>query len=115
MNKLAFVLLAVCFFSPWSLSVAGLVPDTGQTTCYDDAGNVISPCPSPGEDFYGQDASYQGPARSYTKLGHGGVNLPDDATSWTMVRDNVTGLVWEVKSSKDDSQDYDNPHDADNT
>jgi hypothetical protein len=33
------------------------VPDTGQTTCYDDAGAVI-PCPQPGEAFYGQDANY---------------------------------------------------------
>jgi hypothetical protein len=28
------------------------VPDTGQTKCYDVAGNVIT-CPSPGQPFYG--------------------------------------------------------------
>ena len=32
-----------------------------------------------------------------------------------MVRDNVTGLIWEVKQNKDDVQNYANPHDADNT
>ena len=32
-----------------------------------------------------------------------------------MVRDNVTGLIWEVKQAKDDVSDYSNPHDADNT
>ena len=32
-----------------------------------------------------------------------------------MVRDNVTGLIWEVKQDKNGVQNYDNPHDADNT
>jgi len=91
-------------------------PDTGQTKCYDDENEI--PCPAPGEPFYGQDAQYQGPQRSYTKLGYGGVELPDSATisdGWIMTRDNVTGLIWEIKTSKDDTKDYSNPHDADNT
>ena len=52
---------------------------------------------------------------SYTKLDANGNDLPDDATEWVMVRDNVTGLIWEVKQNKDDKEDYANPHDADNT
>ena len=32
-----------------------------------------------------------------------------------MVKDNVTGLIWEVKQAKDGVKNYDNPHDADNT
>lgn len=88
-------------------------PDTGQSACYDASG-VIS-CPSPGQPFYGQDAQYTGYARSYTKLDASGNDLPLSSSSWSMVRDNVTGLVWEVKESKDDVQDYTNPHDADNT
>ncbi len=32
-----------------------------------------------------------------------------------MVLDNVTGLIWEVKQDNDGTQDYANPHDADNT
>jgi len=32
-----------------------------------------------------------------------------------MVRDNVTGLIWEAKQDKDGTVNYANPHDADNT
>jgi hypothetical protein len=52
---------------------------------------------------------------SYTKLDAGGNDLPNDAVSWVMVRDNVTGLIWEVKQNKDGTQNYSDPHDADNT
>ena len=38
---LVIFLLAVC-----GMAMAGPVPDTGQTKCYDDAGNEI-PCPQP--------------------------------------------------------------------
>ena len=95
-------------------------PDTGQTKCYDANGDEIT-CPSEGEDFHGQDAQYQGPQRSYTKLGYIDgqlVELPDSATledGWIMTRDNVTGLIWEIKTNKDGIKDYTNPHDADNT
>ena len=78
---------------------AGQIPDTGQTQCYDNSGEIS--CPQTGESFYGQDAQYEGPARSYTKLRQGGVKLPDTATQddgWIMTRDNVTGLIWEIKT-----------------
>jgi hypothetical protein len=89
-------------------------PDTGQALCYDNTKQI--PCPTDeNSPFYGQDAQYQGPVRSYTKLGPGGVELPDDAAEWIMVRDNVTGLIWEMKNNMDDTADYSNPHDADNT
>lgn len=81
-------------FSTWS--------DTGQTKCYNNTAEI--PCPNPGQPFYGQDAQYTGPSRSYTVLRGG-----------TMVQDNVTGLVWEIKNSKDDVVNYNNPNDADNT
>jgi uncharacterized delta-60 repeat protein len=89
------------------------IPDTGQTKCYNNTGEI--PCPQPGEPFYGQDANYTINPPSYTKLDPNGNDLPDDATEWAMVRDNVTGLIWEVKQNKDGVQDYSNPHDADNT
>ena len=95
---------------------AWTVPDTGQTTCYDDDGNVIS-CPSPGERFYGQDANYTINPPSYTKLDATGNDLPDSATSWVMVRDNVTGLIWEVKTDDGSIHDKDqiyNWYDAQN-
>ena len=79
-------------------------PDTEQTTCYDRSGNLLDPCPTEGEPFYGQDAQYQGPTQTFTIL-QGGL----------MVRDNLTGLIWERKQNKDGTKDYTNPHDADNT
>ncbi len=91
------------------------IPDSGQTKCYDDAGNELNPCPSPGQDFYGQDGNYLINPPSYTKLDSAGNSLPDAATSWVMVRDNVTGLIWEVKQNKDSVKNYADPHDADNT
>jgi hypothetical protein len=74
-------------------------PDTGLTRCYDDTGEIT--CPALGKPFYGQDAQYQGPTRSYTKIGQNGVTLADTATQesgWLMTRDNITGLVWEMKT-----------------
>lgn len=77
-------------------------PGTGLTKCYDASAEIL--CPAPGEDFYGQDAQYDGPARSYTLLGGG-----------TMVQDNVTGLIWEMKTSRNSVANYSDLHDADNT
>jgi len=71
-------------------------------------------CPSPGQDFYGQDANYTINPPSYTKLDGSGVALPDSATSWVMVKDNVTGLIWEIKTKKDGVKNYEDPNDADN-
>ena len=92
---------------------AAPVPDTGQTKCYDVPGNVIT-CPSPGQALYGQDANYSIYPMSFTKLDGSGNALLDSAASWVMVKDNVTGLVWEMKNNKDGKPDYSNPHDADN-
>jgi len=104
------VLLLVLFMSmAISAQAAGQLPDTGQTQCYDANGNVFDPCPQPGEPFYGQDAQYQG-ARSYTKLDVGGNDLPDTAAAWAMVRDNVTGLIWEVKTDDGTIHDKDNTY-----
>ena len=62
------------------------IPDTGQTTCYDDVGNEITACPQPSEDFYGQNANYAPyNPQSYTKLDVNGNDLPDDAPMWVMV------------------------------
>ena len=103
-------LLSITFFLFLSVfAFAGPVPDTGQTKCYDNSREV--PCPQPGEAFYGQDAQYAGLTRSYTKLGQNGVALPDTATEadgWLMTRDNVTGLIWEVKTDDGGIHDKDN-------
>jgi len=104
------LMLLICVL-PAILS-AGPIPDTGQEKCYDDMDEIA--CPKYGEHFYGQDAHYTGP-RSYTRLDAQGNDLPDDAVAWTMVRDNVTGLIWEVKGNADGIADYGNPNDGDNT
>jgi len=94
------------------IALAAPVPDTGVTKCYDAYSE--STCPTPGHPFYGQDASYTINPMSYTKLDANGNALPDSATAWSTVRDNVTGLIWEMKNNKDYVEDYNNPHDADN-
>ena len=72
--------------------------DSGQTTTYNNTA-AITPPPEPGDPFYGQDGSYLIDPPSYTKLDATGVALLDTATSWVAVKDNVTGLVWEVKTT----------------
>lgn len=78
--------------------VPSKISDTGQTKCYDTEGNEIS-CAGTG-----QDGEYSINEMSFTSLNGG-----------TMVQDNVTGLIWEVKTNKDGVENYDDPHDADNT
>lgn len=98
------------------LAVSGIsapVPDTGQTQCYDSLGYEI-PCPLPGQPLYGQDANYTIKPMSFTKLDSNGNALDDSATTWAMVRDNVTGLIWEGKRNYDGETNYNDPHDADN-
>ena len=81
----------------------GVLPDTGQESCYNAMQFII--CPSKGEAFYGQDAQHLGSQPSYTKLDENGDALPVSAGAWSMVRDNVTALTWEVKT--DDSTIHD--------
>ena len=79
MKQTAAVLLGLALLAVSSAAQAGL-PDTGQAKCYNDTVEIA--CPSPGADFYGQDAQYRKP-RSYTDLGNG------------IIRDNVSGLMWQ--------------------
>ncbi|MBF0210656.1 MAG: DUF1566 domain-containing protein [Desulfamplus sp.] len=102
-----FTCLAISAYLPTPASalmdphIQSPVPDTGQTTKYF-------------ADF-GEDADYRFNTMSFTKLDASGNQLPDSATDWAMVIDNVTGLIWEVKKSSDGIPNYDNIHDADNT
>jgi len=112
LTTFSIILIASVLLIPFC-AFAWLVPDSGQTKCYSDTAEIT--CPAPGNNFYGQDAQYTINPPSYTKLDAGGNGLSDDATEWVMVRDNITGLIWEVKQAKDDVADYDNPHDSDNT
>lgn len=67
-------------------------PDTGQTRSY--------------TDTFGEDSDFTIDAPSYTKLDTNQGELSDSARVWSFVRDNVTGLIWEVKDSGDG---YENP------
>ncbi|WP_457665607.1 Lcl C-terminal domain-containing protein [Thiolapillus sp.] len=81
--------------------------DTGIVTC-SDAGSNGLPCPVaayPHQDAeYGRDKTHYDNADghagfSFTKLAADGNPLLATAASWSCVRDNVTGLIWEVKTS----------------
>lgn len=72
---------------------AVLLPDTGQTTSY--------------TEIFGEDSDYRINPQSYTKLDAEGQDLPDSAEDWTLVRDNVTGLIWEVKTNDGSIHDKD--------
>lgn len=89
-------ILLVVMLLPATALHAGPLPDTGQTKCYDNSGEIA--CPAPGEAFYGQDGNYAINPPSYTKLDASGNVLADSAVSWAMIRDNVTGLIWENKT-----------------
>lgn len=78
----------------------GIVPDTGQIKSY--------------TDTFGEDSDFITNAQSYTKLDDNGQPLPDTAISWSMVKDNITGLIWEFKNSLNNEVTFENPHDADN-
>jgi hypothetical protein len=84
------------------------VPDTGQTKCYNDSSEI--PCPSPGQPFYGQDSSYTINPSNYVKLDSSGNILPDSATSWAMIKNNATGLIWENKTNDGTIHDKDNTY-----
>ncbi|MCP3951498.1 MAG: DUF1566 domain-containing protein, partial [Desulfobacterales bacterium] len=103
-----------------------LLNDTGITWGGDDISGNNATCTSnissPQDCNQGRDAdatnndNSDGHAGfSFTKLDANGDALAASASSWLCVKDNVTGLVWEVKQNMDGSADVDNIHDADNT
>lgn len=95
--------------------------DTGITKCGDYAGlgwdkihnNNLDcdsvdpqgdPVPSGQDAEFGRDAELADEGDglagfSYTKIGLSGEELPVSATEWSCVRDNVSGLIWELKTS----------------
>jgi hypothetical protein len=92
---------------------AAPVSGADQVKCYDAFGNEII-LPPPAKPLPDRSADFSVNRPSYTKLDANGGDLPGSATSWAMVRDNASGLIWEVKQNKDGQKNYENPHDADN-
>lgn len=109
--------------------------DTGQIACYNasetSTGTVSQIDPSP-EDmgFEGQDCSFGAsaadavglqlkigasnvPGRDYTKIANDGSELPPTATrgpnpgDWGCTRDNITGLLWELRTDDAGLRDID--------
>ncbi len=84
----------------------GKLNDTGITTCSNDTQNGQT-CPllshpnqdgDNGRDVTANDDSDGHAGFSFTKISNTGVELLAEATEWSCVKDNVTGLIWEVKT-----------------
>lgn len=98
-------------------SSTGKLNDTGIVKCGNSFANDRY-CPQywyPGQDAdYGRDANqttnndhdgYSG--FSFTKISNTGLALPVTAPQWQCVKDNVTGLIWEVKTDDGGLHDQD--------
>lgn len=85
MKRLLALLIAIWLTAVWAAPLAAEdLPDTGLITCYSNLG-VLTPCPTEGQPFYGQDAQYVGaqPDPRFWDNGDGTVS------------DLVTGLRWD--------------------
>jgi hypothetical protein len=95
--KLAMLLLALAATPAAAVDISTrsssgcAFPDTAQSICYNDAGIIA--CPSSGQPFYGQDASYASSASTMSFTLYNGVDWGGTATSSVTV-DNRTGLMW---------------------
>jgi hypothetical protein len=95
------VVFAVCILAISVCALAAVpnpVPDTGQTQS--------------STNTFGEDSDYTINTPSYTKLDASGIPLVNQNLSyltlpWSMVKDNVTGLIWEVKTANGDIHDKD--------
>lgn len=87
----------------------GKINDTGQTQCYNNSQAITCSDSSfaaqdaqRGRDFYAAVVAKEGDGEAgfdFTKLNRFADELPDDASDFACVRDNVTGLIWEVKEA----------------
>lgn len=95
--------------------------DTGITRCANETQNDLN-CPVngfPGQDAqYGRDRTHNDPSDGhagfiFTKISNSGQPLPASAAlgsgpnDWACTRDNVTGLIWEVKTDDGGLRDKD--------
>ncbi len=114
---------SVISVSPTVAIATGLLNDTGISAaqCFNTGTATLVLCTDPTaialnsqqDGMRGRDAvtatnsSLDGTLGfSYTKIGASGETLPSSATAWSCVKDNVTGLVWEVKVSDGGLRDW---------
>jgi len=108
------LLVALLLLPGWATAALN---DTGITQCANATQNNL-PCPQAG--FPSQDAETGRDAQTdlqkigggsagfdFTKLDAGGNPLPASASAWDCVHDNVTGLVWEIKTDDNGLRDKD--------
>lgn len=74
-----------------------------ELSCMNPVDGDGDPIPLGQDGHSGRDVTHNDDADgfagfSFTKLDSAGNDLPSSATSWTCVRDNVTGNIWEAKS-----------------
>lgn len=74
----------------------GKLNDTGITSCSDGFDKDLN-CPV--VNYPRQDAEFGSNSMSFTKIGVNGKELPESATEWSCVKDNVTKLIWEIKNN----------------
>lgn len=85
---------------------ADQINDTGMSLCLGANDRLSKKCAGTGQDGeFGRDSSkaLEKDGRvgfSFEKLDAAGVALPNDASTWTCVRDKLTGLVWEIKEAE---------------
>ncbi|MFA5117506.1 MAG: DUF1566 domain-containing protein [Candidatus Omnitrophota bacterium] len=83
------------------------MPDAGAISSFDKEGNVIELAPQ--DELWGQNGCFQVHPMSFTKL-KDRAKVISDSCDWEdglrMVRDNNTGLIWEVKSPKKNDINY---------
>jgi len=63
----------------------GRVVDTGQTDCYDHLNST--PCPAPGQSYFGQDAQHEGSPPRYLRNGDGTVTDLNSGLMWAQSPD----------------------------
>lgn len=91
-------------------------PDTGITTCANAVSNTLA-CPQAGFDQQDAESGLDNTSNNnsdgragfnYTKLDSNGNPVASSATSWSCVRDETTGLVWELKTNDGGLRDFSN-------
>lgn len=96
----------------------GKLNDTGVTKCANQSENNLD-CPvstHPNQDAqYGRDATHNDNSDghagfSFTKISSTGAELASSASEWSCIKDNVTGLMWEVKTDDGGLHDKNNTY-----
>ena len=125
-RRVSSVLILMGLALVWPATAQQRLNDTGQITCYDattSTGTVSSGTPDPETAGFNEQDCTRGaaaadalgrmvkvggstvPGRDYTKVANNGSELPASATlgtgpsDWACTRDNITGLIWEVKTT----------------